>query len=127
MTVPKLFTPIQVGRSPLAHRIVMAPLTRMRADAQHVHTPLAIEYYAQRASTGTLLISEGTFPTAQGGGLNNVPGIWSDAQVAAWKPVRLYRCCLFPIPIPDVDCRRGTCKGLVLLYATVGTRSRRNH
>lgn len=88
MTVAKLFSPIQVGHASLAHRVVLAPLTRFRADAQHVHTALAIEYYSQRASTpGTLLISEGTFISPEAGGMRNVPGIWSDAQIAAWKPV----------------------------------------
>ena len=77
-------------RHALQHRVVLAPLTRMRANDQHVPSPLAPEYYAQRASVpGTLLISEGTFPAAQAGGLNNVPGIWSEEQIAAWKPVSL--------------------------------------
>ena len=88
MTVPKLFTPIQVGKVSLKHRVVLAPLTRVRASSDHVPSELAATYYAQRASTpGSLLISEGTFISPQSGGMNNVPGIWSEAQIAAWKPV----------------------------------------
>lgn len=71
----KLFQPDQVGDLRLSNRIVLAPLTRFRATDAHVPGPLAVEYYAQRASTpGTLLISEGTFPSAQAGGYPNVPG-----------------------------------------------------
>ncbi|KAL5505001.1 hypothetical protein ACEPAH_7664 [Sanghuangporus vaninii] len=84
----KLFQPIRVGNLQLSHRIVLAPLTRTRADDAHVPTPVMVEYYAQRASvSGTLLISEGTFIAAKAGGLNNAPGIWSDAQVEGWKKV----------------------------------------
>ena len=93
MTVPKLFSPIQVGNVSLAHRVVLAPLTRRRANREHVPSTFAIKYYAQRASMpGSLLISEGTFIAPRAGGLANVPGIWTDAQVAAWKPVRSSYC-----------------------------------
>ncbi|KII83266.1 hypothetical protein PLICRDRAFT_148209 [Plicaturopsis crispa FD-325 SS-3] len=86
--VPKLFQPTKVGNLTLGHRVVLAPLTRFRADDAHVHTPIAIEYYSQRASTpGTLLISEATFISPQSGGMPNVPGLWNDAQVEAWKPI----------------------------------------
>lgn len=72
----------------LQHRVVMAPLTRFRADAQHVPLPHITDYYAQRASVpGTLLITEGTFIAQRAGGYANVPGIWSDAQIAAWKNI----------------------------------------
>ena len=88
MSQPKLFTPLKVGDSTLQHRVVMAPLTRFRATDKHVPTPLMAEYYAQRASTpGTLLITEATFITAWAGGYPNVPGIWNDEQIAAWKKV----------------------------------------
>ena len=88
MAVPKLFTPIQVGRSQLSHRVVLCPMTRGRADAQHVQTPLAVEYYAQRASMpGSLLITEATSITLRAVGMADTPGIWSDAQIAAWKLV----------------------------------------
>lgn len=87
-TLPKLFTPFKLGEHTLQHRIVLAPLTRFRADDSHVHTDMGVEYYAQRASVaGTFMLTEGTFIAAKAGGLPNAPGIWSDAQVAAWKKV----------------------------------------
>jgi NADPH2 dehydrogenase len=55
MSPPKLFTPIKIGRCDLEHRIVLAPLTRFRANSKHVHGPLAVEYYGQRASVSPLL------------------------------------------------------------------------
>ncbi|ETW79286.1 hypothetical protein HETIRDRAFT_453737 [Heterobasidion irregulare TC 32-1] len=85
---PKLFHPIRVGNINLQHRIVLAPLTRCRANAEHVHGDYAVDYYSQRASVpGTLLITEATFIAPQAGGNTNVPGIWSDEQVEAWKKV----------------------------------------
>ena len=86
--IPKLFQPAIVGKHVLSHRLVLAPLTRFRADAEHVPSVHAAEYYAQRAVVpGTLLITEGTFPSADAGGLRCVPGIWNDAQVEAWRRV----------------------------------------
>lgn len=83
-----LFRPIEAGELQLSHRIVLAPLTRFRADDQHIPLPLATEYYAQRASTpGTLLITEGTFISSRAGGNHNVPGIWNQKQIDAWKNV----------------------------------------
>ncbi|GBE84579.1 Probable inactive dehydrogenase [Sparassis crispa] len=87
---PALFRPTKVGYNTLAHRVVLAPLTRMRADAEHVHGELAVAYYAQRAHVpGTLLITEGTYISPRAGGYPHVPGIWNDAQIAAWKRVRI--------------------------------------
>ena len=88
-----LFQPIQVGDITLAHRVVYAPCTRVRANNQGVHTDLAVEHYTQRASVpGTLLISEATYISraAQGWSVH-VPGLWKDEQVAAWKRVSLRR------------------------------------
>ena len=88
-SIPKLFQPIRVGTANLQHRVVMAPMTRYRADAQHVHKPLAIEYYKQRTTVpGTLVITEGVFIAAQASGYKYAPGIWSDEQISAWLPVR---------------------------------------
>ncbi|KAI0362490.1 FMN-linked oxidoreductase [Trametes cingulata] len=88
---PRLFQPVTVGDVTLAHRVVLAPLTRCRANAQHVHGDLAVQYYAQRASVpGTLLIAEATFIAAKAGGLSlgpNIPGIWNEEQITAWKRV----------------------------------------
>ncbi|KAJ5753588.1 uncharacterized protein N7511_007741 [Penicillium nucicola] len=81
-------SPVRIGNLDLQHRVVLAPLTRIRADDEHVPLDLAREYYAQRASVpGTLLISEGTFISARAGGTANVPGIWSDAQIKQWKTI----------------------------------------
>jgi NADPH2 dehydrogenase len=88
---PKLFQPIKVGAVSLQHRVVLNPLTRYRANKQHVHGQLAETYYAQRASVpGTLLITEATFIAAKAGGYDYVPGIYNDAQIAAWKRVRAF-------------------------------------
>jgi len=88
-SIPKLFQPIRVGTANLQHRVVMAPMARFRADAQHVHGPLALEYYKQRTSVpGTLAITEGTIIAAQAGGYRNVPGIWSEEQISGWSKVR---------------------------------------
>ena len=84
----KLFQPLKVGNVELSNRIVMAPLTRYRADDSHVPLPFVAEYYAQRASVpGTLLITEATFIAPEAAGYGNVPGIWSAAQIAGWKSV----------------------------------------
>lgn len=84
----KLFAPINVGRMSLAHRIAMAPMTRFRIDDEHVPLPIVKDHYEQRASVpGTLLITEATLVSPRAGGFPNVPGIWSDAQIAAWRTV----------------------------------------
>ncbi|KAE8378925.1 hypothetical protein BDV26DRAFT_280687 [Aspergillus bertholletiae] len=84
----KLFTPVQVGRMQLSHRITMAPLTRFRNDDDHVPLPMMKEHYEQRASVpGTLLITEASLITPRAGGYPNVGAIWSDAQIAAWRTI----------------------------------------
>lgn len=90
-TVPRLFQSIRVGDTTLGHRLVLAPLTRFRADKAHVPLDIVAQYYAQRGSEpGTLLISEATFIAQRAGGYNHVPGIWSDEQIASWKKVSTY-------------------------------------
>lgn len=82
-----LLHPYQLGSLALPNRIVMAPMTRCRADnPETAATELIAEYYAQRADAG-LLISEGTFVSAQAVGFINVPGIYSPAQVRGWRVV----------------------------------------
>jgi N-ethylmaleimide reductase len=81
-----LFEPLTIGAIHAPNRILMAPLTRGRACRAHVPTPLMAEYYAQRASAG-LIITEATGISQQGLGWPSAPGIWSDEQVAAWKPI----------------------------------------
>jgi len=87
-----LFKPLTLSSAvkPLGHRIAMAPLTRFRADDDHVPiTSLMAKYYAQRASSlpGGLIITEATFISPTAGGMANVPGIWNDAQAKAWKEI----------------------------------------
>ena len=80
-----LFDPVHAGDLSLANRIVMAPLTRNRApDA--LPTPLMAQYYTQRASAG-LIISEATAISQQGQGYADVPGLYAEEQVEAWKDV----------------------------------------
>ncbi|MEQ1668151.1 MAG: alkene reductase, partial [Sulfuriferula sp.] len=81
-----LFTPIQLGRYTLPNRIVMAPLTRCRADANNAPQAMNVEYYRQRAAAG-LIISEGSQITASAVGYLGTPGIYSDAQIAGWQQV----------------------------------------
>ncbi|KAH7881858.1 hypothetical protein F5I97DRAFT_470854 [Phlebopus sp. FC_14] len=85
---PALFQPIQVGPVTLQHRVVLAPLTRVRAYASHVPGPQAATYYAQRGSTpGSLLISEGTLISQYAGGYEHIPGIYTDEQIEGWKKI----------------------------------------
>ncbi len=82
-----LFDPIILGSIHAPNRVLMAPLTRGRSTAGHVPTTaLKADYYAQRASAG-LIIAEATGISQEGLGWPSAPGIWSDAQVEAWKPV----------------------------------------
>ncbi|SEF06814.1 N-ethylmaleimide reductase [Burkholderia sp. WP9] len=81
-----LFEPVKLGPLQLPNRIVMAPLTRSRAKEGDVPSELAIEYYAQRASAG-LIIAEATQISPQGKGYVFTPGIYTDAQVQAWKRI----------------------------------------
>ncbi|RFU27356.1 hypothetical protein B7463_g8982, partial [Scytalidium lignicola] len=84
----KLFTPLKLGNAELKHRIAMAPLTRFRADDDHVPLPFVKEYYAQRGSVpGTQIITEATFISPEAGLYPNAPGIWNEAQIAAWSEV----------------------------------------
>ncbi len=85
--MPTLFEPIQVGAYTLPNRIIMAPLTRSRANNPgRIPNELMIEYYRQRASAG-LILTEATSVTPMGVGYPDTPGIWSDAQTEGWKPI----------------------------------------
>lgn len=81
-----LFEPIRLGAVTARNRILMAPLTRARATADHVPTPMMVEYYRQRAGAG-LVVSEAMGISPQGLGWPYAPGIWSEAQVEAWRPI----------------------------------------
>lgn len=84
--MPSIFDPIQLGAITASNRILMAPLTRARASADHIPTEMMIDYYRQRAGAG-LIISEATGISPQGLGWPYAPGIWSKDQVEAWKPI----------------------------------------
>jgi N-ethylmaleimide reductase len=77
---------VKIGDFELKNRVVMAPLTRSRSSDEGVPPDFAADYYAQRASAG-LLITEATNISAQARGYAMTPGIWSEAQVAAWQHV----------------------------------------
>lgn len=88
MNFPHLFSPLKVGPYQLKHRVMLAPLTRMRASKPSLAPrPLNAEYYAQRATDGGLLIAEASPVIASGFGSPGVPGIYTDAQVAGWREV----------------------------------------
>ena len=84
--MPNLFDPIQLGAIAAPNRILMAPLTRGRSTREHVPQPIMGDYYSQRASAG-LIISEATGISRQGLGWPYAPGLWTDEQTEAWKPV----------------------------------------
>jgi N-ethylmaleimide reductase len=81
-----LFQPFRLGDLTLANRMVMAPMTRNRADRSGVPSPMMATYYEQRASAG-LIITESTPVSPEGVGYPFTPGIWTDAQVAGWRRV----------------------------------------
>src|SRR4029078_5379102 len=81
-----LLEPYKLGPITLPNRLVMAPLTRNRAVAGMVPSPLAVEYYGQRASAA-LLITEASQISQQGQGYQDTPGIYSKEQVAGWRKV----------------------------------------
>lgn len=80
----QLFDPVRVGRHTLQNRLVMAPMTRSRAQFDGTPGELAARYYAQRAGVG-LIVTEGTQPSDDGQGYLSTPGIYTDAHVAGWK------------------------------------------
>ncbi len=82
----RLFEPFNLGPITLSNRAVMAPLTRNRAIAGFVPSPLAVDYYGQRASAG-LLITEASQISQQGQGYQDTPGIYSKEQIAGWRKV----------------------------------------
>ncbi len=86
MTYDALFSPLKVGALQLPNRILMAPLTRCRAEDEHVPGPLMAEYYAQRASAG-LIIAEATMAMEGNSAFWREPGIYSKAQIEGWRRV----------------------------------------
>lgn len=85
--VTTLFSPLRVGSQTLKHRIVLAPLTRNRANKQGVPTDLNLTYYQQRATDGGLLITEATGISPTAGNYPSTPGIYSEEQIEGWKKI----------------------------------------
>lgn len=81
-----LLQPLSIGDTLLQNRVIMAPLTRCRATADHVPTPLMTQYYAQRASAG-LIIAEATMAMENNSAFWMEPGIYSPAQIKGWKEI----------------------------------------
>jgi N-ethylmaleimide reductase len=82
----KLFEPARIGPLALQNAIVMAPLTRQRADADGVPQPYVVDYYAQRADAG-MIVAEGTQPSFEGQGYPRTPGCHTPEQIVAWRRV----------------------------------------
>lgn len=88
MNFPSLFSPLKIGPYQLKHRLIMAPLTRMRAEqASFAPRPLNVEYYRQRATPGGLIIAEASPVLATGRGNPATPGIYSEQQIKGWREV----------------------------------------
>src|ERR1700686_1814119 len=84
--MPTLFDPIRIGNIELDNRIIMAPMTRSRANDEGIQPPFAVEYYGQRASAG-LIITEATNISPMAKGYVRTPGIYGDEQIQSWRPV----------------------------------------
>src|SRR6476661_631471 len=84
--MPTLFDPLRVGNTELNNRIIMAPMTRGRANDEGIQPAYAAEYYRQRASAG-LIVTEATNISPMAKGYVRTPGIYTDAQIESWRPV----------------------------------------
>ncbi|HEU4508353.1 MAG TPA: hypothetical protein VFR78_08965, partial [Pyrinomonadaceae bacterium] len=84
--MPTLFDPLRVGNIELDNRIIMAPMTRSRADDEGIQPPYVATYYTQRASAG-LIITEATNISPMAKGYVRTPGIYTEAQIESWRPV----------------------------------------
>ncbi|MCA8091046.1 alkene reductase [Burkholderia anthina] len=83
----KLFSNIKVGPYEFSHRVVLAPLSRLRAEVGGVPGALMARYYEQRASEGGFLITESAAVLADGNGYLGSPGLYDDRQIAGWRLV----------------------------------------
>lgn len=81
----KLFTPAKLGPYELNHRVALAPMTRLRADAIDAPSEMMVKFYGQRSSEGGFLIAEGTSVSITGRSYYGAPGIYADEQIPAWK------------------------------------------
>ena len=83
----KLFSPVNLGPYKLSHRVVHAPTTRLRAEANDAPSEMMVKYYDQRASAGGLIIVESTTVSVGGRGYYGAPGIYNDEQIPAFKRI----------------------------------------
>jgi N-ethylmaleimide reductase len=84
----RMFTPFMLGTIPLQHRVVMAPLTRLRSEQPgDVPGDLMAHYYEQRTSQGGLIITESAEITPEASAYEGAPGIYTGAQVNGWRKV----------------------------------------
>jgi N-ethylmaleimide reductase len=84
----KLFTPIQIGPIRLKHRVVMPPMSRLRAQpGTGIPSDLQLEYYSQRTSDGGLIVTEATAIAPSARGYYHAPGLYTDEQVAGWRRI----------------------------------------
>src|ERR1700728_2034734 len=84
----KLFTPVQIGPITLKHRVVMPPMSRLRAQwPSGIPSDLQLEYYSQRASDGGLILTEATAIAPSARGYYHAPGLYAVEQVAGWKRI----------------------------------------
>ena len=84
----KLFMPVQIGPITLKHRIVMPPMSRLRAQwPSGIPSDLMREYYSQRASDGGLILTEATAISPSGRGYRGAPCLYRDEQVTGWKRI----------------------------------------
>ncbi len=81
----KLFTPVRVGAYDITHRVVLAPMTRLRSNPDDSPSDMMVKFYTQRANQGNLLIVEGTAVAITGRSYYGAPGIYDDGQIPAWK------------------------------------------
>src|ERR1700728_3354010 len=84
----KLFTPVQIGPIKLKHRVVMPPMSRLRAQpGTGIPSDLQLEYYTQRASDGGLIVTEATAIAPSARGYYHAPGLYTGEHVAGWKRI----------------------------------------
>lgn len=83
----KLFSPFKLGRYELSHRVVHAPMTRLRSDPDDSPSEMMVEYYSQRASKGSLIITESSHVMKNGRGYAGGPGIYEDHHIEGWRKI----------------------------------------
>jgi N-ethylmaleimide reductase len=83
----KLFSEVSVGAIALSHRVVMAPMTRMRSNPDDTVSDIMVEHYAQRASEGGLIIMEGSTVSARGNSYKGAPGIHDDRFISGFRRI----------------------------------------